>query len=137
MNAADWFSLQETIWSEVPAIQVTTWRLLHRLVPESWAADLIEQCYMEEDQLAWAKAGLSAAPESSGDDPVTKDSNGSPLADGDSVTLIKALDVKGGGFTAKRGTMVKDIRLTDDPGNVEGKVNGMLLVLKACFLKKA
>lgn len=59
------------------------------------------------------------------------------LRDGDSVTLIKDLEVKGGGFTAKRGTLVKGIRLTGNPKNIEGKVNKMQLVLKTEFLKKA
>ncbi len=138
LNAQDWFCLQDSIWSEVPAIQVMTWRMLHRLGSESWAQDLIEQCYMEDDQMEWAKAGLlESSNEESGISAVTKDSNGTELLEGDSVTLIKALEVKGGGFTAKRGTMVKGIRLTGDPENVEGRVNGMVLVLKTCFLKKA
>ena len=49
----------------------------------------------------------------------TKDSNGTTLADGDSVTLIKDLKVKGTSETIKRGTLVKNIRLTDDPGLIE------------------
>jgi protein PhnA len=67
-----------------------------------------------------------------------KDSNGAQLSDGDSVTLIKDLKVKGTSVTLKRGTMVKNIRLTDDAEEVEcnvEKVKG--LVLKTCFLKKA
>ena len=56
---------------------------------------------------------------------------------GDGVTLIKDLDVKGAGFTAKRGTLVRPIRLTDNPEHVEGKVNKMAIVLKTQFLKKA
>ena len=59
------------------------------------------------------------------------------MAEGDAVTLIKDLNVKGAGFTAKRGTMVRRIQLTDDPAYVEGKVNGTQIVLKTCFLKKA
>ncbi|WP_297934571.1 alkylphosphonate utilization protein, partial [uncultured Brevundimonas sp.] len=56
-------------------------------------------------------------------DDVTKDSNGNILADGDSVTLIKDLKVKGsGGVTLKRGTMVKNIRLTGDPDEIEANV---------------
>ena len=59
-------------------------------------------------------------------DDVTKDSNGNLLSDGDSVTLIKDLKVKGsGGVTLKRGTLVKGIRLTNNPLHIEGKVNGM------------
>ena len=67
----------------------------------------------------------------------TKDSNGTILKDGDSVTLIKDLKVKGTSTTLKRGTVVKNIRLTDDEEEVEGKAENIKgLVLKACFLKK-
>lgn len=68
----------------------------------------------------------------------TRDSNGNILKDGDSVTLIKDLKVKGTSETLKRGTMVKNIRLTGDPGEIEcntRQVKG--LVLKTEFLKKA
>ena len=74
--------------------------------------------------------------ESGSDSAGTRDSNGLPLADGDSVTLIKDLEVKGAGFTAKRGTMVKNISLTSNPEHVEGKVNGIRIVLVAKYLKK-
>ena len=70
---------------------------------------------------------------------IVKDANGNRLSDGDSVTLIKDLKVKGsGGVTLKRGTLVKNIRLTNDPGLIEcntKQVKG--LVLKTEFLKKA
>lgn len=70
---------------------------------------------------------------------VTRDSNGAELKDGDNVTLIKDLKVKGsGGVTIKRGTMIKGIRLTDNPDEVDcrhEKVKG--LVLRTEFLKKA
>lgn len=69
----------------------------------------------------------------------TKDCNGNILADGDSVTLVKDLKVKGsGGVTLKRGTKIKNIRLTDDPAEVECNaptVKG--IVLRTEFLKKA
>ncbi|MFY7959158.1 MAG: alkylphosphonate utilization protein [Elsteraceae bacterium] len=67
----------------------------------------------------------------------TKDSNGAPLADGDSVTVIKDLKVKGSSVTLKRGAVIKNIRLTGDPAEVEcnaEKVKG--LVLRTEFLKK-
>jgi protein PhnA len=67
-----------------------------------------------------------------------KDSNGTPLNDGDSVTLIKDLKVKGTSVTLKRGTLIRNIQLTDNEEEIEGraeKVKG--LVLKTCFLKKA
>jgi protein PhnA len=69
---------------------------------------------------------------------IVKDSNGTILNSGDSVTLIKDLKVKGTSVTLKRGTLVKNIRLTDDAEEIEcnaEKVRG--LVLKTCFLKKA
>lgn len=69
---------------------------------------------------------------------IVKDSNGTPLNDGDSVTLIKDLKVKGTSVTLKRGTLIKNIQLTDNEEEIEGraeKVKG--LVLKTCFLKKA
>ncbi|GAB3885021.1 zinc ribbon domain-containing protein YjdM [Spirosoma agri] len=65
-----------------------------------------------------------------------KDSNGNTLADGDTVTLIKDLKVKGASTTLKRGTTVKKIRLTDDPDEVDCKVGGMSIVLRTEFLKK-
>jgi len=67
-----------------------------------------------------------------------KDSNGNILSDGDSVSLIKDLKVKGTTVTLKRGTVAKNIRLTSNLEEVEcnvEKVRG--LVLKTCFLKKA
>ena len=65
-----------------------------------------------------------------------RDSNGNVLADGDSVQIIKDLKVKGTSVTLKRGSVAKNIRLTDDPEEVDcnvEKVKG--LVLKTCFLK--
>jgi len=67
----------------------------------------------------------------------TRDSNGNLLADGDSVTVIKDLPVKGSSVTLKRGTKIKGIRLTGSSQEIEcnaEKVKG--LVLKTCFLKK-
>ena len=66
-----------------------------------------------------------------------KDSNGTTLNEGDSVTLIKDLKVKGTSVTLKRGTLVKGIHLTDDAEEVECRVEKVKgLVLKTCFLKK-
>ena len=67
-----------------------------------------------------------------------KDSNGTTLSEGDSVTVIKDLKVKGSSTVLKRGTMIKNIHLTDDENEIEGrtdKVKG--LVLRTEFLKKA
>ena len=70
-------------------------------------------------------------------DVVTRDSNGNQLNDGDSVTLIKDLKVKGTSETLKRGTLVKNIRLTGDPQEIDCKYPGIKgLVLRAEFVKK-
>ena len=71
----------------------------------------------------------------SGND-VAKDSNGAELFDGDAVTVIKDLKVKGSSMVIKRGTKVKSIRLTDNPEEVDCKIDGSSIVLKTCFLKK-
>jgi len=67
---------------------------------------------------------------------VAKDSNGAELTDGDSVTVIKDLKVKGSSMVIKRGTKVKSIRLTENPEEVDCKIDGSSIVLKTCFLKK-
>ncbi|MDX7836526.1 PhnA domain-containing protein [Aeromonas caviae] len=131
-----WRCLGDSMWSQVPAVQVMAWRQLKALVArgELWAQDMLDMMYMEDEVKAWADAGVT----SDDDDSVpTVDSNGAVLVEGDSVTLIKDLDVKGAGFTAKRGTLVKGIRLTNNPLHIEGKVNGMQIVLVTAYLKKA
>jgi len=67
---------------------------------------------------------------------VTKDSNGTVLKDGDSVIVIRTLKVKGTNLTVKKGTKVKGIRLTDDPDEVDCKVEKTRVVLRTEFLKK-
>ena len=62
--------------------------------------------------------------------------NGVVLADGDSVQLVKDLRVKGGSVNLKQGTVVKKIRLTPSSEEIEGKVDGTMMVLKTCFIKK-
>jgi alkylphosphonate utilization operon protein PhnA len=90
--------------------------------------------YSDPEAEAWASV---ASPQ--GDEAGLKviDSNGTVLTEGDTVTLIKDLEVKGANCTAKRGTVVKNITLTDDAKYVEGKVNGIRIVLVAAYLKKA
>lgn len=91
-----------------------------------------------EEASTWLKnmiSKISTAPSS--DDVVVKDSNGAVLQEGDPVTVIKDLKVKGGSSDLKRGTLIKKIHLIGDPDNIECNVNGSTLVLKTCFLKKA
>jgi len=66
-----------------------------------------------------------------------KDSNGTTLNEGDSVAAIKDLKVKGGGsMVIKRGTVAKNIRLTDDPTKIDCKVDGVALTLETQWFKK-
>ena len=67
----------------------------------------------------------------------TRDANGTPLQNGDNVTLIKDLAVKGAGVTIKRGTTVKNITLTNNPEEIDCRTKEVKnLVLKSCFVKK-
>lgn len=65
-----------------------------------------------------------------------KDGNGTLLSEGDSVKLIKDLKVRGSSTTLKRGTVVKNIRLTNDAEEIEGKVDRTVMVLKTMFIQK-
>ena len=132
-----WRCLNDSMWSEVAAVQVLAWRMLKQLSAESWARDLFDMLYLDEETKAWAEAGLAAAT-----DEESKvqhiDSNGSVLEVGDSVVLIKDLVVKGGGFTAKRGTAVRGIALVpDNSEHIEGRVNGQKIVILTKFVKKS
>ena len=133
LDVNHWRCLTDSMWNQEPAVQVMSYRMLHKLSTESWAQDALEMIYLEDDVRTWAEQGI-AAEQSNGP---TRDSNGAELHDGDNVTLIKDLKVKGANFTAKQGTMVRGIALTDNPEHIEGKVNGTRIVLVSAYLKKA
>jgi protein PhnA len=130
-----WRCLTESMWSEVPAVQVMAWRLLTRLsVNEAWAQDLLDTLFLEDEVQSWAEAEAKEA------DAVLKyiDCNGALLEAGDTVTLVKDLVVKGGGFTAKRGTAVRRILLDQQNATqIEGRVNGQHIVILTRYVKKA
>lgn len=130
-----WRCLNDSMWSEVDAVKVLAWRMLNRLKSEGWPQDLLDMFYIEEDVLEWAKAtGEHLSDE---DKVIHKDVNGVVLNAGDSVVLIKDLKVKGGGFTAKRGTAVRRISLDkDNPKYIEGKVDGQTVVIITDYVKK-
>ncbi len=135
MDPNHWRCLNDSMWSEIPAVQVMAWRMLNRLKnTEGWALDLLDMMYLDDETMEWAKATGEGNDE---DAVVHKDSNGAILKDGDNVVLIKDLNVKGGGFTAKRGTAVRRIRLVpDNPEHIEGKVEGQQIVILTKFVKK-
>lgn len=122
--------LNDAMWNEVGAVKVLSYVLLNKLGRQ----DLIEMMYLEEDEQKLADAAINA----DANKVVVKDANGVELKAGDSVVILKDLDVKGAGFTAKRGTTVTKISIPQDvEGHVEGRVNGTKIYLKTEFLKKA
>ena len=136
INVNHWRCLGESMWSDVPAVQVMAWRMLTRLRTEPWAQDLRDNLYLDEETKAWAEATGEGANNDAAGQHV--DSNGTVLAAGDTVTLIKDLKVKGANFTAKRGTAVRGISLVpDDPGQIEGRVEGQQIIILTEFVKKS
>ena len=127
-NANHWHCLNDSMWSEEPAVQVMAFRLLTKLGSQ----DLLDMMYLEDDVRAWAEEGLTTE-----EAPIVRDANGNILQEGDSVTIIKDLVVKGAGFTAKQGTTVKNIKMVpNDPTHIQGKVNGSTIFIISAFLKK-
>ena len=137
MDVNHWRCLNTTMWSTEPAVQVAVWRILTSHKEEGWPQDLLDMLFLEDETLEWARETIGG--DASEDSKVLhKDSNGSALHAGDSVVLIKDLDVKGGGFTAKRGTTVRNITLVENNAEqIEGKVNGQQIVILTKFVKKA
>ena len=92
----------------------------------------------QQEARAWLESIRSIFENASGSEDaiVVLDSNGTPLLEGDSVTVIKDLKVKGGSSDLKRGTLIRKIHLTSDPALIECKVDGSVLVLRTEFLKK-
>jgi protein PhnA len=131
-----WRCLNDSMWSQVPAVQVMVWRMLKRLSAEGWPQELLDTLDLNESTKAWAQATGEGG---SGDVAVKHvDSNGTVLNAGDAVTLIKDLPVKGASFTAKRGTVVRGISLVaDNPEHIEGRVSGHHIVILTKFVKKA
>jgi protein PhnA len=127
----DWRGLSDSMWNENLPVQIVSWRMHARLKNN----DMLEMMYLDEEALEWAKA--------TGEDKdeegkiIHKDSNGNILLDGDSVVLIKDLDVKGATFTAKRGAAVHNIKLVwDDANLIEGRVENQSIFILTQYVKK-
>jgi len=112
LDEAHFNCLNDAMWSEVPAVKAISYILWNKL----GRSDMLDMMYMV----------------------VFRDANGVELHAGDSIVILKDLDVKGAGFTAKRGTTVTRITLPNDmDDHVEGRVNGTKIYLKTEFIKKA
>jgi protein PhnA len=135
LDSAHWQCLTTSMWSEVPGVQVVSWRMLNRLRDQSWASDSLDMMYLDDERLAWAKA--TGDHENDGSVDLHRDSNGHQLLNGDSVVLVKSLDVKGSTLNARMGTVVKNIRLVaDNTEQIEGKIEGQTIVILTKYLRK-
>tara|TARA_B110000879_G_C10920184_1_gene411821 strand:+ start:152 stop:724 length:573 start_codon:yes stop_codon:yes gene_type:complete len=134
VDSNHWRCLNDSMWSEVSAVKVLAYRMLHQLKGEGWPNDLIDMMYLEEDDLKWAKESIV---DESEEKVIHRDSNGVILSLGDSVVVIKDLKVSGSSLVAKRGTAVRNISLVyDNAEQIEGKVDGQTVVLLTKYLKK-
>ena len=134
-EANHWRCLNDSMWSECPAVQAVAWRMLSRMKDEGWPQNLLDMLYLDEETLKWAKATGEGLEEV--DKIIHRDVNGVILEAGDSVVLIKDLKVKGSSMVAKQGTAVRRISL--DPDNaeyIEGKVGPTQIVIITKYVKK-
>lgn len=133
-----WRCLNDSMWSAHAPVQIMAWRMLNRLsaLGESWAQDALDMLYLDEQTLAKAQADSQEENDDIADIKHI-DSNGVLIEAGDTVVLIKDLNVKGTSFTAKRGTSVRNISLVhNNAEHIEGRVNGQQIVILTKFVKK-
>ncbi|MFB2533240.1 alkylphosphonate utilization protein [Paracoccus sp. p4-l81] len=122
--SAHWRCLEGAAWSVEPDVQRAVWLKLS-VIDADWARDVLSGM-TRPDGLPSDEAAV-----------IHRDSNGAVLEQGDTVTLIKDLPVKGAGFTAKRGTAVRGISLVpDNAAQIEGRVEGQRIVILTEFVKK-
>ena len=130
LNENHFNCLNDSMWSETPAVKIMTYILLNRLGRQ----DMVDMMYLEEDELKLAEQTVHAEANKL----TYRDANGVELKAGDTVVITKDLDVKGTGFTAKRGTAVRNIGLVaNDAEHIEGRVNGVKIHILTCYLKKS
>jgi protein PhnA len=129
-----WRFLEGSIWSEIPSVQVLSFKLLNKLSSHDWARDARDATYLDESLLEWANAEEALEAEKV----IHKDSYGVVLEGGDTVILTQNLNVKGTNYIAPKGTIVRKIRLVpEDAGQIEGKINGDTIVILTRFVRKS
>lgn len=131
IQSSHWRCLSDSMWSDNSAVAMMSYVMLSK-IQEPWSEDLLSTLYLDDDTKKWGEHTLSQIQTP----PSPKDSNGTSLKTGDSISVIKDLEVKGAGFTAKRGTIVKNIYLNGNIEQIEGRVNGTKIVLLSKFVKK-
>ena len=129
-----WRCLTGSIWSEIPAIQALSFKILSKLKTEDWAMETLESVFLDESVLEWA----NAEDELEASKVVHKDSYGVILETGDTVILTQNLNVKGANFIAPKGTTVRKIRLVaENAEQIEGKIEGDTIVILTKYVRKS
>jgi protein PhnA len=129
-----WRCLTGSIWSEVPAVQALSYKILNKLKAEEWASEALESVVLDEAILNWA----NAEDEMEASKVIHKDAYGVVLASGDTIILTQNLNVKGANFIAPKGTIVRKIKLVaDNAEQIEGKIEGDVIVILTKFVRKS
>ena len=132
-DANHWRCLEGSIWSEIPAVQVLSYKILGK-VAEDWAGETLASVALDEAVIEWANAEAELAAGVI----VHKDSFGVVLETGDTVILTQNLNVKGANFIAPKGTSVRKIRLVQDNAEqIEGKIEGDTIVILTKYVRKS
>lgn len=125
-----WQCLSGSIWSEVSAVQALSYRILYGIKDQSFAAEILDSAAVDESVVNWAMKAYEVAD-------VHQDAYGNTLVNGDNVVLTQALKIKGTSFSAPKGTQVRGIHLVhDNTEQIEGKINGTMIVILTKFVKK-
>ncbi len=136
-NYADvnyWRCLTGSIWSDVPAVQTLSYKILSKIKTEDWAAETLDAVALDEAVINWA----NAEDELEVGKIVHKDAYGVVLESGDAVVLTQNLNVKGANFIAPKGTIVRKIKLVaDNAEQIEGKIGGDTIVILTKFVRKS
>lgn len=129
-SAQHWQCLAGSIWNTEPSVQALSYRILHQYKQQEWAAEIMQSVELDETVIHWALSAFEVAD-------IHKDSNGTPLSNGDTVVLTQVLNVKGANFMAPKGTIVRKIRLVpDNTEQIEGKVNEQTIVILTKYVRK-
>jgi protein PhnA len=126
-----WQCLAGSLWNPESAVQALSYRILYGNSVHTWAEELLHSVELDDSVVSWALAAFEKKE-------IHVDSNGVELINGDTVVLTQGLNVKGANFMAPKGTIVRKIRLvSDDTGQIEGKINDQTIVILTKYVRKS
>lgn len=130
-NNPHWQCLGGSIWNSTASVQALSYRILYSFREKEWASDILNSTDLDEEVINWAMSSFEKGQ-------AHVDSNGTALANGDTVVLTQLLNVKGASFMAPKGTVVKKIRLVpDNAEHIEGKINDQTIVILTKYVRKS